>query len=75
MQSATVLVPPGPHAGILSDMASKPFFMASPEHRTQMKVNTGIRRILLIDGAGKVWVTPEMRILLKRDAQKTDGTF
>lgn len=74
-QSATVLVPPGAHAGMLSDMASKPFFITNPEQRTQMKLNTGIDHILLIDTSGKVWMTHEMRLRLKRDAQKSDGTF
>lgn len=74
-QSATVLVPPRVHAGILSDMGSKPFFIATPEQRTQMKRHTGIDHILLVDASGKVWMTTKMRYLLKRDVQKTDGIF
>lgn len=49
IQSVTVLIPPGSQAGTLSDVASKPIFIAKPEARTQAAQVMGVHDYLIID--------------------------
>jgi thiamine biosynthesis lipoprotein len=60
VQAVTVLVPPGPQAGTLSDVASKPIFIAAPQHRAAMAEALDIANVMLIDGQGTVFVSAEM---------------
>ena len=59
-RSVTVLVPPGPQAGTLSDAASKPVFIAAPERRMQQAQAMGIRDFMLIDGQGRIFASADM---------------
>ncbi len=59
-QALTVLVSPRPAAGTLSDMASKPLFIAGaswPEMADRLDVD----RILRIDAQGNIEISPRMR--------------
>lgn len=60
-QSATVLAPPGPEAGTLSDVASKPVFLAGPAGFPASARAMGTAAALLIDDRGVLYVTPELQ--------------
>lgn len=64
-QAVTVLVPPqsanNPQAGALSDMASKPIFIESAEKKAAMVKKLGVENVIVIDGTGKVFVTPAIQ--------------
>ncbi|WP_293228093.1 FAD:protein FMN transferase [Paludibacterium sp.] len=59
-ESVTVLVPPGPHAGALSDGASKPPFIAGARQAMAAVRPLGVTAVLLVDAKGQVWVSPAM---------------
>lgn len=59
-QSATVLAPPGPEAGTLSDAASKPVFLAGPQGFPASAQAMGTPAALLIDAQGGLHITPEL---------------
>ncbi|MFC5430132.1 FAD:protein FMN transferase [Paraburkholderia denitrificans] len=59
-ESVTVLVKPGPHAGALSDGASKPPFVAGPAQALAMARKAGVESLLMVDSNGKVWATAPM---------------
>ena len=59
-RSVTVLVPPGPRAGVLSDAASKPIFIAEPPRRLAAAQAMGIADFMLIDGEGRVFASADM---------------
>jgi FAD:protein FMN transferase len=62
MQSVTVLIPPGPHAGTLSDVASKPIFIAStPSARMAAASTMGLRDFLMIESADHIQISESMR--------------
>jgi thiamine biosynthesis lipoprotein len=48
MQSVTVLIPPQTHAGVLSDVASKPIFIASASTRFEAASAMGVEHVLII---------------------------
>lgn len=58
-EAVTVLVAPGPHAGALSDGASKPPFIAG---RAAMPLarRLGVQAVLIVDAQGRVWATDAM---------------
>lgn len=62
-QAVTVLTGPGPHAGTLSDAASKPIFIAGTPDWLRLAHKLGVRNVLRIDAGGAVEVT---RPLAKR---------
>lgn len=65
-QSVTVLAPPGPHAGVLSDVASKPAFIAAtPDWQIQL-ANLGIKAGLRVDESGKMTMTEAMAARAQR---------
>ncbi len=64
-QSATVLAPPGPNAGTLSDAASKPVFLAGPEGFPASARTMGTPAALLVDAQGRVHVSPELEARLR----------
>ena len=55
-QAVTVLVR-GPRAGTLSDVASKPLFIAGPEDWQRLAAKLGVADALFIDAAGNVQVS------------------
>lgn len=59
-ESVTVLVKPGPHAGALSDGASKAPFVAGPAAALSLARKTGVNALLMVDARGKVWVSGAM---------------
>lgn len=59
-QSATVLIAPQAHAGILSDAASKPLFIA-PSHAATLARQLGVTAWLLVDKRGHIQLNPAMQ--------------
>lgn len=57
VQAVTVLVPPGPRAGVMSDVASKPVFIAGPAAFPASARRMGVDSALLVDATGKIYVT------------------
>ncbi len=65
VQAVTVLIPPGPNAGALSDAASKPLFISGSNGWKAMAEKTGIEYALLIDASGRIDATSGMHQRLK----------
>ena len=61
VRSVTVLIPPGPQAGVLSDVDSKPLFIAGVPGWLAAAARMGVQQAMLIDAQGKVYLTPAMR--------------
>jgi len=60
VRSVTVVVPPRPGAGALSDAASKPLFIAGVAGWREAAEGLGITQALLIDDAGELHVTSDL---------------
>jgi thiamine biosynthesis lipoprotein len=60
MQAVTVVVPKGPDAGVRSDVASKPLFIAGPDAWRQAAEKMGINAAMVVDAGGKISVTEAM---------------
>jgi len=65
VQAVTVLIPPGPHAGTLSDVASKPLFIAGLQGWHRAAETMGITHAMLVNAEGRVHLTPAIRPLLR----------
>jgi thiamine biosynthesis lipoprotein len=59
-QALTVLIPPQAGAGTLSDAATKPLFIAGGRW-PELAGKLGVDRVLRVDAAGNVAVSPRMR--------------
>ena len=59
-QSLTVLAPPGPHAGVLSDVASKPGFIADASGWETQLARLGIKAAMRVDESGKIALSETM---------------
>lgn len=59
-QAVTVLIPPQNKAGVLSDVASKPIFIAAPMDKTKAAANLGITHFMVIDAKSNVLITQTM---------------
>lgn len=59
-QSVTVLMPPGPRAGALSDALTKPIFIAGPKQWAQMAAQVGAEFVLRVDASGAIELTDAM---------------
>jgi FAD:protein FMN transferase len=59
-QAVTVLLPPGPQAGMWSDVASKPLFIAGNDWRRLAEMQ-GVGLVLHIDSAGRLSLTDAMK--------------
>lgn len=74
IQAVTVLIPPQiKSAGVLSDVASKPIFIAEPNMRQNAAKAMGVENYLIIESANKILLSPSMakRITwLDKDAEK-----
>ena len=73
VQAVTVLIPPHDNAGTLSDVDSKPIFIAKPENRAQAAKNMGVENYLVIESDSKIGISPSMAkriIWLDKDAEK-----
>lgn len=56
-QAVTVLIPPQKNAGILSDVASKPIFIAHAQEKTKAAALLGIQYFMVIDQQSNILVT------------------
>jgi len=65
MQAVTVLIPPAPNAGTLSDVDSKPLFISGKNGWREAAKNMGVEYALLIDPIGTISLTSAMRQRLK----------
>jgi thiamine biosynthesis lipoprotein len=63
-EAVTVLVPPGEKTGMLSDVTSKPLFIAGTDW-PHLATALGQRQVLRVDAEGKVQVTAALRARLK----------
>lgn len=72
VQAVTVLIPPGPHAGALSDAVSKPLFISGADTWQTTAKQLGLEYALLIDAAGRMQLTPGMQQRIK--LEKPDGS-
>ena len=61
VQAVTVLVPPGVRAGTLSDVASKPIFIAGVSGWRDAATAMQVAHALLVDGDGKLHMTQAMQ--------------
>ena len=61
MQAVTVLIPPAPNAGTLSDATSKPLFISGVAGWQEAARKMHIDNALAIDPSGTVHLTPGMR--------------
>lgn len=66
-QSVTILIPPGPNAGMRSDALSKPIFVAAVQWR-EMAKRLGVAAVLRVGADGTVSATAVMKARLKMDA-------
>lgn len=54
---AVTVIARGPHAGTLSDVASKPLFIAGPAHWRRLATKMGIKEALFVAADGKITLT------------------
>lgn len=59
-QAVTILVPPSPQAGTLSDVASKPIFIVEASQKAAAAARMNISNYLMIDSDGKIFTSPAM---------------
>ncbi|MHB1676471.1 MAG: FAD:protein FMN transferase [Sulfuriferula sp.] len=67
VEAVTVLIAPGVHSGTLSDVASKPLFIAGPAGWRHAAKLMGVDAAMLIDTDGKIHLTPAMQKRLNFD--------
>lgn len=65
VQAVTILVPPGPEAGMLSDVATKPIFIAPMSQRAAMAARMGVQHVMVVDGEGSIFVSAGMQARLR----------
>jgi thiamine biosynthesis lipoprotein len=59
-RAVTVLIPPGHEAGMLSDVLSKPLFVAGDDWQ-RLAQKLGTHQVLRVDAAGRITVTAAMK--------------
>ena len=59
-QAVTVLIPPQANAGVMSDVASKPIFIANADSRAEAAKSMGVDNFLIIESTDKIWVSSAM---------------
>ena len=59
-QSATVLIPPSKGSGVLSDVFSKPLFIASKENKIKMANLLNIKQFLIIMDNGSILISESL---------------
>jgi FAD:protein FMN transferase len=69
-EAVTVLIPPGLQAGMWSDVASKPLFIAGADWQ-RLATKLGIKQVLRVDEAGHVEVSAALRERLSFPDAKT----
>jgi FAD:protein FMN transferase len=63
-QSVTVLIPPGPRAGTLSDASSKPIFIAGPDAWYEASQRIGVSSVLRVGADLQMQCTQSMKARL-----------
>ena len=63
-EAVSILIPPGPQAGALSDAATKPLFIAGPDWLAMAR-KTGIDQAMRVDSQGHVQITAALKSRLK----------
>ena len=61
VQAVTVVIPPGRLAGTLSDVASKPLFIAGAPGWRAAASRMGMEQAMLIDAQGEIYLTAAMK--------------
>jgi FAD:protein FMN transferase len=77
-QSVTVLIPPSPNAGVLSDVASKPIFISALDKKAAFAKKMGVSHVLVIQEDGQILATPSMQKRLQwldQEAKQRVGTL
>ena len=74
-QAVTILIPAGARAGTLSDAASKPIFIAGPEHWREMARKMEISLVLRVDRDSRIFVTEGLRQRLEFVGKPPEMTF
>jgi len=69
VRAVTVLIPPSDHAGTLSDVASKPIFIAGSAGWRAAAQRMGVADVMFIDGQGHVELTDGMKQRLRFEPQ------
>ena len=67
-RAVTVLIPPRPEAGMWSDWAGKPIFIAGPAWRETAQ-RLGLEQVLRMDATGRVEVTETLRPRLRLEGK------
>jgi FAD:protein FMN transferase len=57
VQAVTVVTKRGEHAGVISNVASKPIFIAGPQGWREAAQKMGVEMALMVDDKGKVYIT------------------
>lgn len=65
VQAVTVLIPPQANAGILSDVASKPIFIAQPKQRAEVAKEMNVENFLVIESGDKIITSSAMAKRIK----------
>ena len=60
MQAVTVLIPPANNAGVLSDVASKPIFIAPADAKINAAKIMRVENFLIIESDSKISISPSM---------------
>jgi FAD:protein FMN transferase len=60
VQAVTVLIPPQINAGVMSDVASKPIFIAAPDSRVAAAKALNVENYLVIEAENKILVSAPM---------------
>ncbi|MDD2885769.1 MAG: FAD:protein FMN transferase [Dechloromonas sp.] len=68
-EAVTVIIPPGPRAGTLSDASSKPIFIAGPDNWREMARKMQIALVLRVDREQHIFVTEALKKRLEFVAQ------
>ncbi len=73
VQAVTVLIPPQANAGVLSDVTSKPIFIAKSEVRAEAANAMQVENYVVIESQNKIYISPSMAkrlTWLDQDAKK-----
>lgn len=65
IQAVTVLIPPQTNAGTLSDVTSKPIFIAKPNQRAKVAQEMGVENFIVIESDDKIFISAEMSKRIK----------
>ncbi len=65
IQAVTVLIPPQTNAGTLSDVTSKPIFIANPNQRAKVAQEMGVENFLVIESDDKISISADMAKRIK----------